>query len=63
MALTLGSVLGLVLFTVFIHDVDRGVECTHSELVDEIKLCGADNTPRRWGAIQRDLDGKSSGLR
>lgn len=58
-----GAVLRPMLFNVFIHDTDSGIESTLSMSVDDAKLCGVVNMFEGWVAIQRDLTGLSSGSR
>lgn len=51
-----GLMLGLVLFCIFIGDVDSGIVCTLSKFTADTTLCGAVDTMEVKDAIQKDLD-------
>ena len=56
MAFLRGLGLGLLMFNIFIVNIDNGIESNHKKFADDTKLSGTIDTTEGRAAIQRDLD-------
>ncbi|KAK4826656.1 hypothetical protein QYF61_010641 [Mycteria americana] len=57
-----GTMLGLILFNIFLNDLDDGAECSLSKFADDINQGGVADMPVGHAAIQRDLDRLEKGV-
>lgn len=46
----------IVMFNAFVNDSDSEIKCNLSRFVDDVKLSGEFDTPKRWATIYKDLD-------
>lgn len=56
LSVSLGSVLGLALFSIFVGNKGSRIEAPPGKLADKTKLCGVADMLEGRSAIQRDLD-------
>lgn len=49
------SIVGSVLFNIFINNIDSGIKCSLSKFAVNAKLSGVVDMPEGQGALQRDL--------